>query len=343
MIDAPTIAAEAIASETESDVLDAVIAFTGRGPAWRPSLPWSCEREGASLLLRLVHQRDELLHDPTNRDVVMGCGAAVENAHIAARHLGRELIVSRWPNGHDDPLVATMALGEAMTPRHEDDALFRAVSHAAMHDVPSMPGRGVSPALVAVLRHAARCEGGWLDVVADDARRALLGDLEAEAITIGDAERGARSLLALRLGRERAAAGAIEVVTGETPPLAHLLEALGADVRESNAWCSDRAAVARACTVTAPLLVVLGSSADAPDGWLDAGAALQRVLLHAKVQGLSATLLNAPLHHPLLRDALGTLLFAGGAPQAIVRFDFIDGDARCERGRIDGWRGSAVV
>jgi hypothetical protein len=335
MIDAPTIAPDELALQSDADFLDALLAFAGHAPAWTPSLPWSVCRDGATLQLRLHRLRDELLHDPANREVVMACGAVLENMRIAARHLGRDLLVARWPNGVDDTVVATIALGEALEPRHEDDALFRVMTSSGTPASPSPQGRGVSPALLAVLRHAARCEGGWLDVVADDARRELVGDLESEAATIGDAERGARSLLALRLERERAASGAVEVAMSGGTALAPLLTTLGANVRESNAWSADRAAVARGSTVTAPILAILGSSADLPQGWLDAGAALQRVLLHAKVQGLTATFLNEPLHHPLLRDALRTVLFAGGAPQAIVRFDFDD------RGQAPGHNGHA--
>jgi hypothetical protein len=121
------------------------------------------------------------------------------------------------------------------------------------------------------------------------------------------------------------------VSTGGAPALAQLLSALGASVREAEAWNANRAAMARGATITAPLLAILGSATNSPNGWLDAGAALQRVLLHAKVQGLTATLLNDPLHHPLLRDALCSLLFSGGAPQAIVRFDFVEGSHRRDR------------
>lgn len=326
MIDAPTGAAAAIARQSDTQFLEVLLGFAGHAPAWAPALPWSVEREGATLRLRLNRVRDELLYDPANREVIMACGAVLENLRIAARHFGRELLVTPWPNGVEDPVVAAMALGDEQDPRHEDEALFGVMARAAVPADPSTRARGVSPALVAVLRHAARCEGGWLDMVVDDVRRELVGDLECEAVTIGDAERGARCMLALRLGREPSLPQPVEVATGGAPALAHLLSALGASVRCANAWSADRAAMARESTVTAPMLAILGSAADGPPGWLEAGAALQRVLLHAKVQGLTATLLNEPLHHPLLRDALRTVLFTGGAPQAIVRFDFAEGD-----------------
>lgn len=100
------------------------------------------------------------------------------------------------------------------------------------------------------------------------------------------------------------------------------MASLGTNVMPSNEWTPSRAAVLRTSTVEAPLLLVLGSHRDAPTDWLQAGAALESVLLHASAQGLTATFLNEPLHHPLLRDGLRALVFASGAPQAIVRFDF---------------------
>lgn len=319
MIDAPTPHAASGEVITPSDMLSAILPFTGRPlTVWR-DLPWSVVREGKDrLLLRLDRVREEVLSDRANREIVMACGAVLENLRIAAHHLRRELVVEAWPFGQDHTVVARLSLGEELAPRREEEALFSVLA-SAPQGASARIGGGVSPALVAVLRHAARSEGGWLDVVADDVRRQIVGDLESEAAAIADAERGARRLLTARFG---ASGGGAQFAVGGGPSLGELLGTLGANVQPSNEWSAGRAAAARGSALEAPVLAVLGASEDSPDAWLKAGAALQRVLLHASVQGLTAVFLNEPLHHPLLRDALRSVLFAAGAPQAILRFDF---------------------
>ncbi|MCC6928770.1 MAG: hypothetical protein IT359_07245 [Gemmatimonadaceae bacterium] len=324
MIDAPTphaASGEVIAS---GDPISAILPFAGRPlTVWR-DLPWSVVRDGKDrLLLRLDRTREEALGDRANREVVMACGAVLENLRIAAHHHRAELVVEPWPYGQEHSVVARLSLGQALSPRREEEALYSVLS-SAPQAAGTRIGGGVSPALIAVLRHAARSEGGWLDVVSDDARRQIVGDLESEAAAIADAERGARRLLTARLGASGGGSvgGGAQFAMGGGASLGELLGALGANVQPSNEWSSGRAAAARGSALEAPVLAVLGASEDSPDAWLKAGAALQRVLLHASVQGLTAVFLNEPLHHPLLRDALRSVLFAAGAPQAILRFDF---------------------
>ena len=50
-----------------------------------------------------------------------------------------------------------------------------------------------------------------------------------------------------------------------------------------------------------PALVILCTDADDPRTWLQAGQALQRVLLHAHANGLSASFLNQPIEVESLR------------------------------------------
>ncbi|HEX4932908.1 MAG TPA: hypothetical protein VFV33_07010, partial [Gemmatimonadaceae bacterium] len=289
MIDAPDPHAASGGAPRASDLLAAIVPFSGRPlTVWR-DLPWSVVRTGGDhLILRLDRVREEDLRDRANREVVMACGAVLENLRIAVHHFHAELDVEPWPDGQDGTAIARLSLGEALTPRREEEALFSVLASAP----PPAGGRiggGVSPALVAVLRHAARSEGGWLDVVADDVRRQIVGDLESEAAAIADAERGARRLLTARFG---ASGGGAQFAVGGGPTLGELLGSLGANVQPSNEWMGGRAAAARGSALEAPLLAVLGASEDTPDGWLRAGAALQRVLLHASVQGLTAVFLN---------------------------------------------------
>lgn len=323
MLDAPPNTRTGGTKKISSDLLAVLPTYAGRPVSWWRDLPWTVTRGGDSLLLTLDHLQEAPLTDRANRERVLACGAVIENLRLAAHHFGIELDVTYWPDSAAAHTVARLTLGAPVVPRREEEALFRVLSrpdHGEARDVDGAP----SPALLAVLRHAARSEGGWLDVVADEARRTLVADLASEAAVIADAERGARRIL---LSADVAMRGAARLPVGGGPTLGELLATLGANVQPSGEWTAARASIAREYTMDAPVLAVLGAGDDTPMGWLRAGAALQRVLLHASVQGLRARFLNAPLLHPLLRDAVRSILFAAGAPQAIIRFDFEATDA----------------
>jgi hypothetical protein len=70
-----------------------------------------------------------------------------------------------------------------------------------------------------------------------------------------------------------------------------------------------------------PLLAVLGTEHDDPQAWLQAGEALQRVLLVGCQLSLQASYLNQPIQvaslRPKLRDLVG-----GGFPQVVLRFGY---------------------
>ena len=330
MLDAPPTAHIGGDRAVVSDLLAILPGYAGRPVSWWRDLPWTVTRSGESLLLTLDHLREELMIDRANRERVLACGAVIENLRLAAHHHGAELDVASWPEGVASSMVARLTLGAPLVARREEEALFGVLSrpdHPAVRDV----GGAASPALLAVLRHAARSEGGWLDVVTDDARRMLVADLESEAEVIANAERGARRILQ---SGDVASRGSARLVVGGGPTLAELLATLGANVQPSSEWTTSREWTARGSTMDAPILAVLGAGDDTPVGWLRAGTALQRVLLHASVQGLRASFLNAPLLHPLLRDAMRAILFPVGTPHAIIRFDFEATDASRTPGRL---------
>ena len=78
----------------------------------------------------------------------------------------------------------------------------------------------------------------------------------------------------------------------------------------------------RELALDAPLLVALGTSGDTPRHWLEAGQALQLVLLVAAAHGVSASFLNQPLQVPALRARIRSQLGVSGYPQVILRMGY---------------------
>lgn len=68
-------------------------------------------------------------------------------------------------------------------------------------------------------------------------------------------------------------------------------------------------------------IVLLSTDGDTPEHWLNAGQALQRVLLVATMRGLAATPMSQPLENPALREVLSDVP-AGRWPQVILRLGY---------------------
>lgn len=70
------------------------------------------------------------------------------------------------------------------------------------------------------------------------------------------------------------------------------------------------------------VLAVLGTGQDAPVAWLQAGQALEHVVLTAYQHGLQASYLNQPIQVASLRPRLQGLVSRTGFPQILLRLGF---------------------
>lgn len=70
----------------------------------------------------------------------------------------------------------------------------------------------------------------------------------------------------------------------------------------------------------APVVAILSTDHDEPAAWLEAGRALEHLLLVAAEEGLIAGYLNQPCQVAELRPRLGQLLPPARCPQIVLRF-----------------------
>jgi hypothetical protein len=71
---------------------------------------------------------------------------------------------------------------------------------------------------------------------------------------------------------------------------------------------------------SAGVAALLTTAQDRPADWIDAGQALQRILLTASTCGIAAALDTQPLELSWLRDFIRTQLSDGAYPQLVLRF-----------------------
>jgi hypothetical protein len=245
-------------------------------------------------------------HDPTGRDRMISCGAALTDLELATRTLGRRTRVALLPEPARPDLVARLeTYGRGSATEQEVDrytAIFRRRSYRApfgLHPLPRdevdalvradvTPGteirpvhpRRESPALAELLGHAARVLRG---------DRAYQRELTAWSAQFRDPLPGESTL---------PWSGLVRADT-HLPDAVTLTERL---MRERL------------------LLVLTGDDARADH--LHAGQAMQQVWLTAVTRRLAASVLTQPLHLPEVRAALIERLDLPGYPQLILRVGY---------------------
>jgi hypothetical protein len=84
-------------------------------------------------------------------------------------------------------------------------------------------------------------------------------------------------------------------------------------------WGEGKAAIDGMIATGSPALLVLGTERDDAAAWLDAGQALEHVLLLGTSRGLSFSFLNQAVEVPALRRRLRDFLRVSTFPQLILR------------------------
>lgn len=288
---------------------------------WAPSLhntqPWWFAVDGAEIELHADIRRLLRVADPRGREMLMSCGAALFTAKLALRALGLVPEADVLPDPADPYLIARLRWRRKAPPAEFEQLLVGQVTRRRTHrggfgPVPLPPG------LVGILRQGAAKDGAELRVASDDSSRAMLADL------VETAER------AQRLGT----AYVSELAKWTPPPgstrpdgvspsaypaqLEHTSPHFpGRDFARGHGWGLPSAVpgpnryAGVACVLTTP--------ADRPADWVNAGHALQRILLTAAAYGAAAALHSQPTEIDWVRAAIRRQIGDGSYPQMVIR------------------------
>lgn len=294
--------------------LAAMLNWAVHAPSVLNTQPWRfhIRRSPAGPSVEISVDRARVLRtvDPDGREATISCGAALYTLRLAARHYGFAVHVE-YNSGEAQPAsdrVATLRLAGPSKATSTEEALFRAIKlrHTNRDPYADVP---VPVGLVARLREAAHAEGAHLQVLTGDAEKGALSDLVAEAIRAqGDDEAAVAELRAwLRPTGDPRADGVPDEVQGGWNRLSYLYTEAG-----------FLAADARRLVQAAPAVLVITTASDRQPDWVRAGCALQRVLLTATADGLTASYFNQPTEIARLRPEVSAVA-GGGHAQVVFR------------------------
>lgn len=266
-------------------------------PSSHNTQPWRFRLSASAIDVLADRRRALPVNDPDDRELTISCGCALMNLRIAAarRELGTETTL--LPDAADPDWLARMSFVASAGAPADQAALAEAIPlrHSCRHPFePIAIPAAAAPRLVA----AAAAEGAWLRPLAEAGARTQLASLVTEGDTAQWADTRWRRELATWMHPRQQGDGL------SVPALAASLTQLL--VRTFNLG-EGMAARDRTLAESAPLLAVLGTDEDSPRHWLQAGQALQRVLLVACRLGLQAAYLNQPVQVARLRLVLHQL------------------------------------
>jgi hypothetical protein len=293
-------------------------------PSSHNTQPWLFTVGDDGVELHADRTRALAVVDPEDRELTISCGAALLNLRLALRRFGYEEMVTPLPDGASGDLLARTTVRPNWVPSAEERALFAAIPERHTSRRP-FAARDVPPVLLAALEGEADDEGAWLHVVTDPEAKRDLAELIAGAEKMLWDDRRYRRELTTWTHPRRSRRG--DGIPGYAQGLAdlHTFLAPFADpaARETGEVGSSLpTSDAEVAPDGGPALVVLGTDEDAPHAWLAAGQALERVLLRAQVDGVSASFLNQPIEVVELRPKLREQLQRRGHPQLILRLGY---------------------
>ncbi|TWP48453.1 nitroreductase [Lentzea tibetensis] len=298
------------------DQVEAALTAAALAPSVHNSQPWRFRLLPELIELHGDMDRQLTATDPDARELRLSCGAALFNLKLALQSFGIRPLVTLLP-GHDAPgALATIRRGGTVKPDEEMLALLKAVpvrrtNRRRFHDA-----KIDAPHRQALVR-AAELERSWLHVVSARDERARLKSFVQRADQMQRADAGVQAELAAFTGvRPDALDGVPPVSAGPRPApqdewtFRDFLPGESVERIPGKDYESD------------PLVVVLCSFYDGALAELQAGQAMQRVLLNATVQGLSASFLSQPVEVRQVREELRRALGGTLVPQTILRIGF---------------------
>lgn len=257
--------------------------------------------------------------DPEDRELAIGCGAALFNLRIAFRNFGYEGVVQCFPDAGKPDLLARISFGGEKAATTEEHALFESIVKRRTNRMPFRM-QPIQESLLSELEAAATKEGAWFQVVLGDENRNRLADLIAEADRIQMSDGHFRRELAAWIHPSRTASH--DGTPGYAIGYGGLTSYLGPLVVRTFDMGKGQAAKDRQLATGSPVMAVLWTENDTSADWLSAGQALMRVLLCARGDDVWASFLNQPIEVPELRTEVRDLLDKKSFPQLLLRMGY---------------------
>lgn len=307
----------AVDTSLSREQVEQLVSAAVLAPSSHNSQPWIFRVRGRCIGVIADRTRALPANDPDDRELTISCACALFNLRVAAAHAGLGVTLY-GPAGNSDPdCVGRLELLPDAAPDTELAGLFDAMSGRRTYRR-TFSDRPVAASALADLAAAAAQEQAWLHVLQGDGQRRQAAELIGEGDDTQWADPVWRRELAAWMHPRRHGDGLV------LPDLPDLAVPLAQAVVRTFDMGHGVAARDRQLADASPVLAVLGTRGDDPASRVEAGQALQRLLLTACQLGLQASFLNQAVEVEALRMRLLQLTGQTGYPQMLLRLGYPD-------------------
>ncbi len=286
-----------------------------RAPSVHNTQPWVLEFHDGSISLSERLDLSLQRHDPTGRDRLISCGAALANLLLALRILGWETEALLFPNHVRPDEVARVAATGRCAPSDVDWARYAAIPTRRSHRGP-FAGTPVPEDLRHHLVAASAAGGEQVRPIAGLEESSVVAGLLVHTGLVLRGDRGYQQELSAWTNTppDHRPGGGLPppVPTYATLPWAGLIRANTA-VPDVNTL---------AARLDREYLVLVETPDDGHRDHVLAGQAIEETWLAATAAGLAGSVLTQPLHVSEVRAGLIERLGLAGFPQALLRFGY---------------------
>lgn len=275
------------------------------------------DQQSAAVELLLDESRLLPTIDPTGREAVLACGAALLNLRLALQGACLRARMLVCPDPRRPELLARLDVQGRCIEPVQDRTLRQAIPFRGTHRSAFDPG-AVPTSLVDRLLAEAAYEGATVTVLNSAERTQLMGLNEQAERRLWLDSAFRREVAAWSRSNNTSSPDGVPGYARGLKTWQSWLEP--ARTRRArtvlSAMSEDRSA-----TEQAPVLLVVGAANDTRQALLRAGAGMQRLLLFARSVDLAASYLNATLHLEDLRQDLGRAIGLDH-PQIVLRLGY---------------------
>jgi nitroreductase len=309
-------------AEAEALTGEQIAAYMVGAAVWAPSVhntqPWVFGTDGQELSLYADGGRQLTVADPAGRQMLISCGAALFTARLALRSAGRIPLTSILPDPADPLLVARLGWPRRAAPAGYELRLFDQVLRRRTHRGGFDP-LPLAPEFLDVLQSGARRDGAQLRVITDQAATAALAAaVQAAGQVLRLDSRRVQELAAWVSPPGSPRRDGLPATSYPARPVHTFPDFPGRDFSHGRSWGYPATSAAWAAR-SAGVVCLLTTADDRPADWVNAGQALQRILLTATACGVAAALHSEPLEVGWLRESIRDQLGGGSYPQLLIR------------------------
>jgi nitroreductase len=296
-----------------NDIVAECLDLAVLAPSVHNSQPWRFRVRGRDLEVLADRDRQLTTVDPSGRQMMISVGAAIFNLRVGLLAHGRLPVLNLLPEDAHGTVAARITAGPSTVASGTVQALANAIPRRHTNRLPfhstAIPW-GVLDGLIT----AAAAERATLNAVGPVVRDAILR-LTRTADERLRTRSAYRAEIAAWTYRDTQRSDGVPAQAFGPRDLGRRL------VQRDFALARPTFDPGAASFEVNPRLLVVTTTEDSPRAWLQAGQALQRILLTATVRGLVATPMNQALEVPRMRR-LVTNQTAGRFAQMILRIGY---------------------